>query len=143
VASTRLSFGAQIDNWVRESEQRMTAVFRESTKRTISIAQSNVPVDTGFLRASIRASLAAMPHISEEKPSPGSYVPPDLTMTIAGAKIGETIYVGYTASYAGYVEYGTSKMAPRAFVGQAAIQWPEIVKKVVDDLKGRVAGVGP
>jgi hypothetical protein len=34
-------------------------------------------------------------------------------------------------------------MAPRAFVGQAAIQWPEIVKKVVDDLKGRVAGVGP
>jgi hypothetical protein len=143
--ANKLSFGAQIDDWVRATEQRMNAVFRESTRRTISIAQSLVPVDTGFLRASVQASVSEMPRISSEKSSGGgsrrrrTALPGDVTLAIAGAKIGQTIYVGYTASYAGFVEYGTSKMAPRAYVGQAVIQWPQTVNQVVNELKNRVA----
>lgn len=143
--ANNLSFGAQIDDWVRATEQRMTAVFRESTRRTISIAQSLVPVDTGFLRASVRASLSEMPRIDSSKSSGGggsrrrrTALPGDVTLAIAGAKVGQTIYVGYTASYAGFVEYGTSRMAPRAYVGQAVIQWPQTVNQVVNELKNRV-----
>ena len=144
---TKLNFGAQVDSWVRESEQRMLAVFRESTQRTISLAQEAVPVDTGFLRASIQASLSAMPTIAEEK-SGGSAkknakalakFDNTVVLTIAGAKLGQTIYVGYTASYAIYVEYGTSKMSPRPYVGLAAAQWSRTVSQVVDELKTRVA----
>jgi hypothetical protein len=147
MATTHLNFGAQIDAWVKQSDQRMTAVFRESTQRTVSIAQSIVPVDTGFLRASVRASTSAAPPLSREAPrnsldaaAEAAYPDNDdgnVTLTIAGANLGQTIFVGYTANYAGHVEYGTSRMAGRAFVGQAVAQWPMTVSRVIEDLKGR------
>jgi hypothetical protein len=141
MATTSLNFGAQIDTWVKQSEQRMTAVFRESTQRTVSIAQSIVPVDTGFLRASVRASIGSMPPIDPKSrgAAGGAYNANDgqVTLTIAGANLGQTIFVGYTANYAGHVHDGTSRTRPQPFVALACAQWPATVSRVVDDLKGR------
>lgn len=136
-----LSFGAQVDAWVRETEQRMTAVFRESARRTISTALSYTPVDTGFLRASVRVSLQSMPPVDPKATGSGPAAPGgDYVMAIAGAELGQTIYAGWTAAYGPFVEFGTSKMAPRAFVARAAAQWPATVRQVSQELRSRVQG---
>lgn len=160
MAATNLNFAAQVDAWVKQTEARMTAVFRGSAQRTISLAQSYVPVDTGYLRASLQVSLESMPQLEKNTgaikaalsaagqafagggasrargsgyfQSTGAYV-----RTIAGAQIGQTIYAGYTANYAGHVEYGTSRQAPQAYVGRAAMQWQTTVNRVVSELKSR------
>ncbi|HWV44128.1 hypothetical protein [Pseudorhodoplanes sp.] len=109
-----------------------------------------------------------MPQIQKEgdaMPAVGG----DVTMVISGSEIGQTIYVGYTAYYAPFLEYGTAphiiepkeKAAlhfdwkgegvfftrvkhpgtrPVAFVGRAAAQWNVTVNQVVQELRNR-AGV--
>lgn len=139
-----LDFNAQVNKWVRQTEARMTAVFRESTQRVVSEAQSRIPVDTGFARASIRASLSELPQID-----PGfhgghgqsySYDQGSIVATIASAKLGETIYVGWTANYVIYLEYGHSQQAPSGFVRISAMQWPRIVSEVSAELRSRAGG---
>lgn len=140
MAASDLDFSAQIDAWVAKTTDRAQAVFRESTQRVISKAQENVPVDTGFLRASLRASTESMPPIDDQARPSGagySYDGGQITLTIAGAELGSTIFAGYTASYAIHVEMGTSRMAPRGFVALAAAQWPSIVSQVTQELKAR------
>jgi HK97 gp10 family phage protein len=137
------SFAATIDAWAAQSQKRLEAIWKESAQRTFSLAQKSVPVDTGYLRASARASASAMPQINPKaRPSDGGTYPNagnEIVMTLAGATLGQTIYFGYTANYSAFVEYGTSKMRARRFVGQAAAQWPQTVAKVTQELKDRVA----
>ncbi len=150
MATTNLEFGAQVDAWIRESKARITAVFHEATQRTVSLAQlpvakgGRMPVDTGFLRYGIRASLSAMPPVIPTSHGVHGahyeYAPGEISLVINQAKLGQTIYIGYTASYAAYVEYGTSKRPARGFVGNAALQWQATVNQVVENLKAR-AGV--
>lgn len=137
----KLSFGAQIDSWVKETEARIEAVFRESARRTVSLAISYTPIQTGFLRASVRVSLQSMPQVDPKATGPGTAAPGgDYVMAIAGAELGQTIYAGWTAAYGPFVEFGTSKMAPRAFVARAAAQWPATVRQVSQELRARAGG---
>lgn len=136
------SFSAQIDEWVRKSDARMLAVAKESTQRTVSKAQELVPVDTGFTRASIRASTESMPQIEQDSRGAAgqsyTYNSGEITLTIAGLELGGTIWVGYTSSYAIFLEWGHSSQAPAGFVGLAALAWPATVRDVVAELKNRV-----
>jgi hypothetical protein len=143
MAVNNLNFAAQVDDWTKKTEQRMTAVFRESTQRVASIAANGVPIDTGFARASIRASLDEMPGIvSGSKGEDGKTYPSNfgqVTLTIAGAELGNTVYIGWTASYILPLEYGHSKQAPAGFVRLAAEQWQVIVNGVVQEAKSRAS----
>lgn len=138
-----LSFAAQVDDWVKATEQRMTAVFRESTQRVVEQAQARIPIDTGFARASVQVSLEAMPPIMpSNKGVKGAAYPYEgavIALTLADAEIGDTIYVGWTAAYALALEYGHSKQAPAGFVRLAAQNWQQIVAQVAEEAKGRVA----
>lgn len=146
MATSNLSFGAQVSEWVRKSEARMTAVFRESTQRLVSEAQSWIPIDTGFARASVRASTSEIPPIIPGSTgTKGTNYPYDggqIAAVIANAEIGQTLYVGWTAGYVGLLENGHSKQAPSGFVGVSALQWPAIVSQVTQEAKGR-AGPEP
>jgi len=139
---SNLTFSSAVSDWVRQTEQRMAAVFRESTQRIIEQMQMRVPVDTGFARASIRVSTSEMPSIMPEfKGQEGraySYDGSAIVLIIAGAEIGETIYVGYTAAYAVALEYGHSKQAPTGFVRLSAQNWPQIVAEVSSEAQARV-----
>lgn len=70
-------------------------VVRASAQRVVATAQSFVPVDTGATRSSIHA-----------------------TTTQAGLA-GVEAEIGPTTHYAPFLEYGTVKMAPHAFMGPA------------------------
>jgi hypothetical protein len=134
-------FSKQIDEWVRQTEERTLAVFHESTQRVASLAQERIPVNTGYARASIRASLSEMPVINPDSKgdgTPKSYDSSPIVLTIANAKLGQTIYIGWTASYVQFLENGHSKQAPSGFVGLAALEWDNIVDRVTEELKSRV-----
>ena len=139
-----LEFSAQVSDWVKKTEARMTAVFRESTQRVVSAAQARIPVDTGFARASIRGSLSSMPQIDPSfhgtKGNSYSDTTGQVTLVIAGANVGQTIYIGWTANYVQFLENGHSQQAPSGFVRLAALEWPRIVSEVSAEAKGR-AGV--
>lgn len=143
MAVNNLNFAAQVDDWVKATDLRMLAVFRESAQRVASIAANGVPVDTGFARASVRASLEEMPQIvTGSKGEEGQTYPADfgqITTVIANAQLGQTVYVGWTASYVLALEYGHSKQAPAGFVRLAAAQWQTVVSEVTQEAKARVA----
>ncbi|MDV3257747.1 MAG: hypothetical protein LOX97_08215, partial [Sphingomonas sp.] len=108
------TFSAQVAAHVAKYKRRMEAVFRASAQdvarevvRPVG-AGGHMRVDTGFLRASLMASTSQMPSINPaarpaSNAAPNSF-PEDfgqINLVIAGAQLGETIYLGFTASYAG------------------------------------------
>ena len=121
------SFEAQISDWVRKTLSRSEGVFKESVQEVFSIAQEpvgkgggngNMPIDTGFLRASLQTGLNG----SEGVSGSDSYV-----LTIVGAELGDTIEGGWTAEYARARHYGS---APgNLWREKAAQQWQEIVAR--------------
>lgn len=142
--TTGAQFSADVSAWVRATEARMLAVFKESVQRTVSLAQDGIPVDTGFARASIRSSLTEMPQIDPAgRPKKGESFGGDssgISATIAGVELGGTVFVGWTASYVPYLEYGSSQQAPQGFIRIAAMQWQRIVEEVSAEAKGRAGG---
>jgi len=117
------SFSAQVSDWVREVEGAAEAIFKASVDDLVEDAVRTTPVDTGFLRGSVTGGVNAEPSDIDDLRPENSYV-----AEIEPARLGDTVSVRWTAEYAEFVEYGTSKMAPRGFVRQAVQKWPDIVK---------------
>lgn len=143
-----LSFSTAVAGWAEKVEGAVEAVFKESVQDLAVEVQKPVSeggrlrVDTGFLRASLLASTSAMPGIVRgSKPADGASYAPDfgqIEAVIAGSEIGDTIYLGFTAGYAGAREYGARGQAPDAFVRTAAQRWPQIVDAKAAELKGKL-----
>lgn len=146
-----LSFSAAVAQCADKVEGAVEAVFKEATQEVVEEMQKpteqggRMRVDTGFLRASLLASTAAMPSIVPGKnPAPGSgsnsYTTSfgQVEAVIAGADIGDTLYFGYTAAYAGHREYGSNGQAADGFVRLAAQNWPIIVDRKAAELKARL-----
>lgn len=142
------NFAAQVADWVAKSERNMLGVVKESADRVIAVAQTvgpsvasggsageggKMPVDTGWLRNSMKASLTGIPSGPGKGDPKGSYSydPAGVTLTIAGTKIGDTIYAGWTANYAVFMEF------KYGFQRSAAQQWQGIVTQVVAELRAR------
>ncbi|AWN47132.1 hypothetical protein DK419_13095 [Methylobacterium terrae] len=144
-------FLSQVTDWVRETEGRIKAAFQESAQRVIEDMQRRVPVDTGFLRASLQVS-NTVPVPADRSANEGTaytYNPNAAALVIAGAKIGSTLYASYTAVYAARVNYGfvgtdalgrTYNQQGRHFIELALQRWPQIVDEVCRDLQSHVTG---
>lgn len=148
MAVSRTSFAAAVQGWADATKDDLTAVFRQSASDVIEEMQKpvggggNMPVDTGFLRASLQVGINTGPvPLSREHPSPGegSFTAPQVDLVIAGAEIGDTIMASYGANYAGHVNYGAKGRQPRLFVELAAQNWDQIVNRVVASFRARRA----
>jgi hypothetical protein len=139
------NFSATVSDWVRETEARMTAVRNESVERLIEVMQTpvgaggNMPVDTGFLRASLRTTIGKASFAVTTNPGKLSvaYDSGEITLVLAGAKVSDTIEAVFTANYALAAEYGGENRQGRRFVGLAVQQWPQIVREVSIEAQGR------
>lgn len=137
---SNLDFAATVGDWAKESEDRLERIFKASSQELGSVANNGVPIDTGFARASFRASTSEMPAIDPNAtnksgaPVSGSG---EISTVIASATLGQTIYMGWVAAYIEYLEFGHSKQAPQGFARLAAAQWPSIVSGVVAEAKSR------
>lgn len=142
MATTGLSFSAQIDAWVRQTEARMKAVRDQSAEDVIELMRRYTPVQYGFLAGTIQATVNRPSTLNRAAPEDGAAIAPnasagEVSLVIANARLSDTIYGCFTMNYAAFVEYGTSKMAPRAMVQRAAMQWPQIVNRNVSAAKAR------
>ena len=137
------SFTADVEDWVRETNERMEAVMRASLNDVVENAQTPVArggrmrVDTGFLRASGRASLDGWPSGPDVKPPTAgpnsfSYNGEAVVATLSKLKIGDTFYFGWTANYARYRELYDG------FLEAAMQNWARIVAFNADTLRKRI-----
>lgn len=140
-------FSAQVSNWVTQTRQRMEAVVKTAAENVVEEVISRVPVDTGFLRASLTASLDGPQPMRDAPPvgaAPGSFPSPSAyALVIEGAQLGQTIYVSFTANYARHVEYGTKHQNPAAMVRLSAQNWPYTVEAAVRAAKAAVSARSP
>ncbi len=132
-------FEAQVSAWARKAQARTDAVVKTAAAKVFEVAQTprarggRMPVDTAFLRATGSAALNRLP-AGPSRPGEGN--PGDweasVTLTIAGMRAGDTIYMGWTAVYARKMEerYG--------FMKGAAAQWQSIVAQSAAEVKARV-----
>ena len=157
------TFVTEMTEWTLRYEAYSEAVFKDATQATVAEMQKvgpnardpsageggRMPVDLGFLRASLMASTAAMPVMDKKAPegrTPVPYSPDDVNLIIRNAEIGKPIFVGFTAVYARRVNYGFTgqdklgreyNQEGRLFVEHAAEQWSELVAK--SEAKARAA----
>jgi hypothetical protein len=148
------NFAAQVSKWVQQTKGRQEAVFRESAQRVIEVMQTpvgaggNMPVDTGFLRASLRVQIGrvdSLPAISATGAA-HSWDGGSVALVINGAKLGDMISAIYLANYARRINYGFVGQDSRGreynqrgylFVQKAGQQWQGIVRAVSAELKSR------
>lgn len=147
----KLSFAAQVEDWVRKVKGAEEAIFKASAQALASemtdlvtqlVYQSPESPDyrrTGFLRASLVASTSAMPVLSLSNPG-GSFVTDQgaIELVIAGSELGDTIYLGHTARYGAYVHYGANGRPARPWVDMAAQRWQAIVSEKAAELRRRL-----
>jgi hypothetical protein len=146
-----LTFASTVSQWVAESQRRMEVVFHEATQDLIEEMQTpvgdggNMPIDTGFLRASIRVTLDGLVPGTLSRPSDTAtytYNPAVAVLAIVSAQLGDTIYASYTANYARVVHYGSSTRQGRQWITMAAQRWPQIVTAACNRLASASAAKG-
>jgi len=131
------NFSAAVDKWVLETRQRMIAVFRTAAQFVVEDVIERTPVDTGYARASWTVSLdGPMPMRGAQG---DGYQAPPYSLSIAGADLGDTIYLSAVANYMGHLEYGARGRAGVGMVRLSAQAWPQHVAKAVAEAKARVA----
>ena len=113
------TFTADLERFRDKTRGQMRRVFQQSLGDVMDAAQQAVPVDTGFLRASLASEVNGA-RLAE---GPDSY-----TLAIAATDLGDVARFAWTAEYAAHVEFGARGRPGRHFVGQAAAQWPQIVE---------------
>lgn len=133
------SFSATVGDWARKVEGALEVVFKESVQQLVSELNALVPVDTGFLRASLLASTTAMPVLSLDNPG-GSFSldAGAIELVIVGADLGDTIYLGYTAKYGAHVHYGANGRQGRPWVSMVAQRWGTIVEAKSNEVRTRL-----
>lgn len=146
-------FEAQVSDWVRASQERMIAVRNDAAQEIVALAQKPgpsvanpagsgggaMPIDTGFLRASLVASIGRALPTLRDNPNPDGrfrFEQVGINLTIAGADISEPITVAYSASYASIMENRY------AFVRLAAQQWPRVVAQSAQAAEASVRSRG-
>lgn len=128
-------FQAKVEGFVARYKEAADAVVRQSTQELIEQAQKsrqkggNMPVVTGFLRASGQLSLNGF--TSGPARGDGANVSaPDYTATLARAQAGDTLYFAWSAVYARRMNY------KYGFLDLAVQNWQSIVDGVVGELRG-------
>lgn len=136
-------FSAQLNKWANQTSRDLELIFRESAQELFSDAQTpvaqggNMPVDTGFLRNSFVSGLNGFTSLTGSD----AYV-----AVIAGAKLGDVVFGGWTAAYAARIEFGfsgqdslgrTYNQDGMGFARKAAMQWQEIVKRNAAEVRAK------
>lgn len=98
-----------------------------------------LPVESGFLRASLRLTTGAIPAATAQ-PAEGrryEYNPAASASAIAAWDFRTPLHAVYTANYARHVHYGARGMPARPWVNLAAQRFPQIVAEVAREAPRR------
>lgn len=104
-------FSLQIAEFVKKAGQNTEKFYREFNQDLAKEVQIATPVKTGNLRGSWSARLNA----PDAAPANGRNAA-SIPLVLSGVKMTDTVYHTNNAKYGVFVEFGTSRMSPRAFV---------------------------
>ena len=136
-------FATQVREVTDKLKARQQAIFRASAARVLERASTpkgqggRMPVDTGFLRNSVRASTAGVPNAGSEDPA----------LAFARMTVGDTVTVGWTAAYAMRMEHGfvgedklgrTYAQQGNGFLRAEVQNWNAIVREVTDEVRAAI-----
>lgn len=143
------TFAATIEAWARKVKDAEETIFKAAAQRLAHELTDEVtrlvynlppaptyPKRTGFLKASLVASNSEMPRLSVD--NPGRDVDIDfgpIELVINGSDLGDTVYLGYTAKYGGYVHAGSNGQPPKPWVSLVAQRWQQIVSEVAAEVR--------
>lgn len=130
-------FSLQVDKFIEKAKGRTQAFVSEFLQDLNEEVVRATPVVTGFLRGSWWASIGAPatgPGLAD--PSGGTAVA-RMNLVASQVIVGQVYYAMNGAAYAGYVEYGTSRMTPRAFVRRTLAR----AEAIAEDAAKRVAAL--
>lgn len=138
-------FGASVEAWATETQERLTAVRRRAVvllgEEMIHTKPNGgrLPFETGNLAKSQQASTEAMPKIGE-----GPFTGSNVGLVAATLKVDQPVFIGYQAAYArrmnsGYVgadKLGRTYNQPGNHFAEGAIaKWQQLVTQAVADVK--------
>lgn len=106
----------QLLDWCERAQKKTLRFATEFIQDLNQHAVENTPFLTGNLRGHWYGGLNDEPEAREGAPDPGGGAIARMNLAAADLKLGDVYYAVNGASYAGYVEYGTSRMMPRYFV---------------------------
>jgi hypothetical protein len=134
---------ADMGKWGEKAKRNTTMVMRSSVQKLATDlmedtgrGEGQTPFEFGNLRNSLLASTAAMPAVRGGEDQEFSDPSGSITLTIATAKIGQTIWLGFQAAYARRLNHGftgTDKLgrqynqAGRFYVESKANKWQSYV----------------
>lgn len=138
LGSRDYKFTATVDEFVKQTQKRLQALFIASTVDLIEFVQTPVAkggkmrVDTGFLRASGQYSFTGMP-AGPARGEPDKKYKYDAVaqVDLANVRLGQTIWFGWTANYARYRE------AYDGFLISGIQKWQSIVDRRCEQIKAR------
>ena len=143
-------FADFVDQWTRQSEARMLAVFKRAVELLadeLALSRPNggrVPYKTGNLARSLLAQIGAMP--SQGGPD-AKYAGSDVGAVVATAMLGDAISLGYQANYARRMNYGfvgtdslgrLYNQTGAGFVEYAASIWPILVGLAAEEIRNTI-----
>ena len=105
----------------------------------------NLPVDTGFLRASLVIGKGPISTPTTTPPEDAAsrrfdWDEQQVTLALKGVALKDPVEARYTAVYARVAEYGGPNRTARRFVALAAQRWQSIVADVANEAKARNGG---
>ena len=128
-------FGGDVARFGIRYQKRLRAVARESVQDVIEIAQTpkgdggRMPIQTGFLRASIQAGLHSMPAGPTQGKKDTTYARQVAGEPVAVALLRwdpsttDRLFVGWTANYARHMD------AKNSYLSSAVELWDQIVAR--------------
>ncbi len=144
-----MDFATHVDQWTKDSERRLLAVFQRSVEllaEELGKAQGNggrTPKLTGNLIRSILAQIGSMP----SQGGPGAqFAGSDVGLVVAQAILGDSISIGFQANYARRLNYGfvgadslgrNYNQSGAGFVEGAAAKWPQIVAQAAAEVRAQ------
>lgn len=133
--ATGRTFRIDLQKWANATQEKLDALVRQTCQEVAYNVVRDTPVDTGFLRGSWQPSIGK-PEGAVGKTDPsGAIAAAEVSLVAAQMKAGERFFMINNAKYARFVEYGTSKMAPRYFVTDNVKRFSAIVRKYARQLK--------
>lgn len=107
---------AQIKAWVEKAKNKPLEFAVEFLQDMNEAVVYGTPFVTGFLRGSWYSNVGSEPDADGGAPDSGGGAVARMNLALGELSLGEIYYAVNGASYGPFVEYGTSHMAPRAFV---------------------------
>lgn len=128
-------FKATLGKWAAKAGSGLEALARQSAQELAERVVLATPVDTGFLRGSFQPSIGEPQAAKGQSDKSGSVALSSVSLAIAEMRLGDRFFLTNNADYALHVEYGTSRMAGRFYVGDNVKAWSSIVESVARQVR--------